>query len=142
MQVASVPLGLVSTQAPLISRSTRPAKLPFFQKTAAVVVIVDFARVCKTTGNGGRGRMHETNCIRANAPSPLLSKSSVQKGGGVLSGDYGACTIGVYTAQRRSDIHEAIHVFLIANELVAFYCFDSNYWASETSSLLEYFSLC
>ena len=45
MQVASVPLGLVATQAQLISRSTRSAKLPFFQKAAAVVVIVDFARI-------------------------------------------------------------------------------------------------
>ena len=42
MQVASVPLVLVSTQAPLISCS---AKLPFFQKFTAVVVIVDFARI-------------------------------------------------------------------------------------------------
>ena len=45
MEVASVPLGLVSTQAPLISRSTRSAKLPFFQKAAAVVVIDDFSRI-------------------------------------------------------------------------------------------------
>ena len=42
MQVALVPLGLVSTQAPLISCSTRSAKLPFFQKAMAVVVIVEF----------------------------------------------------------------------------------------------------
>ena len=42
MQVASVHLGLVSMQAPLISRITRSAKLPFFQ---AVIVIVDFTRI-------------------------------------------------------------------------------------------------
>ena len=50
--VTSVPLGLVSTQAPLISRSTHSVKLPFFQKALAVVVIVKF----KTTRNRGRGR--------------------------------------------------------------------------------------
>ena len=43
MQVAS--LGLVSTQAQLISCSTRSAKLLFFQKAAAVVMIVDFTRI-------------------------------------------------------------------------------------------------
>ena len=42
LQVASVPLGLVSMQVPLVSRGTRSAKLSFFQKTVAVVVIVDF----------------------------------------------------------------------------------------------------
>ena len=45
MEVASVSLGLVSTQTPLISCSTCLAKLPLFQKAAAVVVIVDFARI-------------------------------------------------------------------------------------------------
>ena len=40
MQVASMPLGLVSTQVPLISCSTRSSKLPFIQKAAAVVTIV------------------------------------------------------------------------------------------------------
>ena len=45
MQVASVPLGLVSMQAPLISHSTRSVKLPFFQKAAAVFIIVEFARI-------------------------------------------------------------------------------------------------
>ena len=42
MQVASVPLDLVSTQVLLISRGTRSAKLSFFQKAVAVVMIVDF----------------------------------------------------------------------------------------------------
>ena len=35
---------LRSTQAPLISRSTGSAKLLFFQKATAVVVIVEFVR--------------------------------------------------------------------------------------------------
>ena len=81
MQVASVPLGLVSTQAQLISRSTRPVKLPFFQKAASVVVIVEFARIQdygeRREGVNARDELN----IRANAPSPLLFKNSVQKGG-------------------------------------------------------------
>ena len=58
MQDALVPLGLVSTQVPLISHSTRSAKLPLFQKAAAVIVIVDFMCICKITGNRRRGHMH------------------------------------------------------------------------------------
>ena len=58
---ASVPLGLVSTEAPLISSSTHSAKLPFFQKVVTVIVIVEFACVFKTTMNGGRWHMYETN---------------------------------------------------------------------------------
>ena len=42
MQVVSVPLGLVSMQALLISHSTRSGKPPFFQKAAAVIMIVKF----------------------------------------------------------------------------------------------------
>ena len=60
MQVASVPLGLVSTQASLTSCSIHLAKLPFFQKPVAIVVIVNLAHL-KIARNGGRGRMHETN---------------------------------------------------------------------------------
>ena len=79
LQVASVPLGLVSMQAPLISCSTRSAKLSFFQKAVAVVVIVEF----KTTRMEGVYARDELN-IRANAPSPLLSKVVSKKGGGVF----------------------------------------------------------
>jgi len=72
MQVASVPLGLVSTQASLTSRSIHLAKLPFFQKPVAVVVIVDLACL-KIARNGGRGRMHKTNwIIWAHSPCSLL----------------------------------------------------------------------
>ena len=80
MQVALVPLGLVLTQAPLISRSTHSVKLPFFQKVAAVVVIVELVCIqdCEEWREGPHAR-DELN-IRANAPT--LSKSSVQKGGG------------------------------------------------------------
>ena len=86
MQVASVPLGLVSTQAPLISRSTRSAKLPFFHKVVAVVVIVEFTHIQdyeeRREGAYARDKLN----IRANDPSPFLSKSSVQKGGGHIFG--------------------------------------------------------
>ena len=49
MQVASMPFGLVSTQAPLISHSTRSVKLLFFLKASAVVVIEEWR------AGGGRG---------------------------------------------------------------------------------------
>ena len=80
MQVTMVPLGLVSTQVPLISRSTCLVKLLFFQKATAVVVIVSFARIqgYKERREGAYA-LDELN-IRANAPSPLLSKSSAQTG--------------------------------------------------------------
>ena len=81
MQVTLEPLGLVSTQVPLIFRSTCSTKLPFFQKAAAVVVIVEFARAYYEERREGAYVRDELN-IGANAPFPLLSKSSVQKGGG------------------------------------------------------------
>ena len=81
MQVASVPLGLVSTQAPLIY-STRLAKLPFFQKAAAGVVIVELAGIqdYEEQREGAYARDELNN--RANAPSPRLSKVVCKKGGG------------------------------------------------------------
>ena len=63
-------LGLVSTQAPLISCGTRSLKLPFIQTAAAVV-----ERLCEE-GAYARDKIN----IQANAPSPLLPQSSVQKG--------------------------------------------------------------
>ena len=45
LQVASVPLGLVSVQAQLISRNTRSVKLAFVQKATAVVIIAEFVRI-------------------------------------------------------------------------------------------------
>ena len=86
MQVASVPSGLVSMQAALISRSTCSAKLPFLQKAAAVVVIVEFVLIqdYEEWREGAYAR-DELN-IQANAPSLLLSKSSVQKWGGGIFG--------------------------------------------------------
>ena len=74
MQVASMPLGLVSTQGPLISSSTRSLKLPFIQKVAAVIVRIVWETV-------GRTYVQDKINIQANIPSPLLTQSSVQKGG-------------------------------------------------------------
>ena len=81
MQVASVPLGLVSTQAVLISRSTCSAKLPFFQKAASVVVIVEFAHIQDYEERREGAYARDELNIRANTPSPLSSKSSLHKGG-------------------------------------------------------------
>ena len=81
MQVASVPLGLVSMQALLISRSTCSVKLPFFQKAASVVVIVEFTRIQDYEERRERAYARDELNVQANAPSPLLSKSGVQKGG-------------------------------------------------------------
>ena len=60
-------------------RSTRSAKLPFFQKAAAVVVIAEFARIQDYEERRERTYAGDELTIRANAPSPLLFKSSVQK---------------------------------------------------------------
>ena len=90
MQAALVPLGLVSTQVPVISRSTRSVKLGFFQKAAAVVMIVKFAcAYSRLRGTEGGAYAQDKLNIQANAPTPILSKRSVQKGGGVFSGAYG-----------------------------------------------------
>ena len=81
---ASVPLGLVSTQAD--SCSTCPAKLLFCQNGAAVVMIVDFAHIQGyEEWREGVFARNELN-IRAKAPFPLLSRSSVQRGGGAYFG--------------------------------------------------------
>ena len=82
MQVALMPLGLVLTQALLISCSTRLSKLLYFQKAAAVVTIVDLAHIkdCKEQREGSIcTRQIEYSSI---GPSPLLPQSSVQKEGG------------------------------------------------------------
>ena len=80
---------LRSMQAPLTSHSTRSVKLLFFQKAAAVVVIVEFARSQNYEERREGAYVRDKLNIQANAPSPLLSKKSVQKGGGIFSGAYG-----------------------------------------------------
>ena len=80
IQVALMPFGLVSMQALLIFRSIRPAKPLFFQKATSIIVIVEFARIQDyEEWREGTYARDELN-IQANAPSPHLSKSSVQKG--------------------------------------------------------------
>ena len=80
-------------QAALISHSTHSAKLPFLQKASAVIVIIEFADIqdYEEWREGAYAR-DELN-IRANAPSLLLSKSSVQKWGGVFLGAYGTSVV-------------------------------------------------
>ena len=79
MQVAAVPLGLLSTQVLLISLSTSSAKLPFFQKAAAVVV--------------KKGRMHQTNWIFEQMPLPNFRVKVVCQTWGVFSRAYGFIAI-------------------------------------------------
>ena len=64
-----MPLGLVCTQVTLLSCSTHSSKLLFFQKAAAVIVIVDLTRI-KNGKERREGRMHETNSIFQQTPSP------------------------------------------------------------------------
>ena len=72
-----MPLGLVSTEALLISHSTHSVKLPFFQKAQIVNL------VCIRDCREGVYAQDKLN-IQANAPSPLLPQTSVQNqvGGG------------------------------------------------------------
>ena len=90
MQVASVPLGLAPTQAPLISRSARSAKLPFIQKAETVVVVVEFARIQDYDERREGAYVRDELNIRANAPPPnFCLKVVCKKGRGVISGAYG-----------------------------------------------------
>ena len=91
VQVASVPLGLVSTQAPLVSSSNT------FSEAARQLSWLSNLRVRTQDHEERREGAYAQDelDIRANAPSPLLPKSTVQKGGGgVFSGAYGNTTKG------------------------------------------------
>ena len=69
MQVVSVLLGLVLTQAPLTSSSTRSVKCCSFGKPQQLLWLLTL-HVLKTTRNGGRRHMHETNWIFKQTPPP------------------------------------------------------------------------
>ena len=69
MQVALMPLGLVLTQALLISCSTRLLKLLFFQKATAVVTIVDLTHIKDYEGQREGAYARDKLNIRAIAPS-------------------------------------------------------------------------
>ena len=71
-----MPLGLVYTQVLLISHSTHSVKLPFFQKAATVVVIVNATCGLQGTGWGVCTRLIHYLSKR---PSPLLPHISLQK---------------------------------------------------------------
>ena len=79
MQVASVPLGLVSTQAPLISHGARSVLSESRGSRHDCRICM---RVLKTTRNRGRGRMHETNWIFEQTPPPHFCLKVVCKKGG------------------------------------------------------------
>ena len=73
MQITSVPLGLVSTQAPLISSSNTFSEAA--RQSSYLSNLCDHKE--RREGAYARDKLN----IRANAPSPRLPKSSVQKGG-------------------------------------------------------------
>ena len=94
MQVASMPLVFVATQATLIVRSAHSVKLLFF--FAAVVVIVNLGHTQDCEERRRVYAQDELN-IGANGPSPLLPQSSVQNVGG-----WGAHIFGSSTVQENS----------------------------------------
>ena len=79
-----MPFSVVSTQALLISHTAHLAKLPFFQKTLAVVAIVNLTHIFVRNRRKGVYTQDTLN-TPANAPS---SKQYAKKGG-VSSGAYG-----------------------------------------------------
>ena len=87
MQVASMPLGLVWTQVPLISCSTRSSKLPFFKKATTVVLIVNLVCI-KDCKEWREGCMHET-WIFEQMPPPHFCLKVVCKKEGIFLGAYG-----------------------------------------------------
>ena len=78
--VDPVTTGLVSTQTALISHNRCSVKLPFFWKAAAVNMIVDIVHIKDCEELRGAYAWDELN-IRANAPFPLISQTSVEMGG-------------------------------------------------------------
>ena len=88
MQVASVPLGLVSTQVSLTSRSIHLAKLPFFQKPVAVVVIVDLVRLKIVEWRKGTYARDKLNYVSTRPLLTFALKVVCKRGGEVFSGAY------------------------------------------------------
>ena len=84
MQVALMHLSLVSTQQPLlISCSTHSAKLlVVVPEVTVVIVIVDLE--CNIARNHSGICLRPIKYLSKNIPSPLLLRSSVQKGEGTL----------------------------------------------------------
>ena len=75
--------------------STHSVKLLFFQKAEAIVVIVEF--MCIQDYKEWREGTYAWDKLNiwTNAPSPLLSKSSVQKREGTFSGAYSTCIVNM-----------------------------------------------
>ena len=70
----------VLTQVPLISHSTRSAKLPFFKKATAVIMIVDLL--------WNWGHLFTTNWVFEKCSFPNLPQRNVQKWRGTFSEAY------------------------------------------------------
>ena len=83
VQIVSMLLNLVSTQALLNSRSTCSSKLPFFQKATPAITIVDLTCLLLQRMEGVvREHMHETNRIFKQTPPPhFCPKVTCKKGG-------------------------------------------------------------
>ena len=84
MQVASMPLGLVSTKTSLISRSTHSEKLPFFQKAPTVDSCV--LKIVRNEGGGVCTRQIE---YLSKCSFPTFASKSCAKREAVFSGIYG-----------------------------------------------------
>ena len=75
-------LGLVSTQVSLTSRSIHLAKLPFFQKPVAVVVIVDLVRLKIVEWRKGTYARDKLNYMRTRPLLTFALKVVCKRGGG------------------------------------------------------------
>ena len=84
MQVALMPLGLVSTKMSLISCSTHSEKLPFFQKAPTVD-----SRVLKIVRNKGGGVCTRQIEYLSKCPFPTFASKSCAKREAVFLGIYG-----------------------------------------------------
>ena len=70
-----------------VQYSTRPSKLPFFQKGVTVVAIVNFMRI-KDCEEWREGNMHESNWIFEQTLPPQFFRKVCKKGKGGGKGGY------------------------------------------------------
>ena len=80
MQVASLPLDLVSTKVPLISCSTHSAKLQLIQKAVVVAVIVNLVYIKET-----EEEEYARDKSSKRPPPQFFSNFSVPKRGGEVA---------------------------------------------------------
>ena len=91
MQVASMLLGFVLTQALLISCSTHLSKLLFFQKAAAVVTIIDPTHIkdCEEQREGSIYTRQTEYSSNRPLRVPTFASKWCSKSGGIFLGAYG-----------------------------------------------------